>query len=494
MILVLKNQERVKVDLLRLSSESYFIHTSFTTMTSNPNMSAPAPNLTADATAGGPTTNVGAQPVATLPASAPSVAPPMVLPKALLAIAQRKALEADKVAQQIRDVGQMIMAPSAARMTSATGDQGMTDKILVPILPEGTPDMVQRLWALRLAAAFRSNRELEIRAAAGVLIALFYVLYPDTTKQTRDTEWVAYTLTTSEVTNIRTIFTNGKRLPPIGKTPDGKDDGVLLTALSSLNSSASINHTLPLGIVTSSYFETSQDWLMFHGYLGLLLFTMHKDAKSGSGKALLESRPLALQKKYSKSESQYVLWSDIGRPQSAAYTACTAVWKIIPQTRLTLMSEFVTSSSGMISAEREALFTTVRLMRWTDMSHVVIIQEALNTFPYLAACPDLVGDLQFFAAGMRQIYEMMPEYTDPITRQRVKDVTSMPYIKALWGDRKSIAQRNTMPLLLAVAVKMLTESRPTLRGYAGPTGYQTKIDSITKWHDEIVEYMSRDGM
>lgn len=463
-------------------------------MTSNPNVSIPAPNQAANAPDSGSTVNVGAPPVVNIPSSASGAVPPMVLPKALIAIAQRKAQEADRVAQQIREVGQMIMAPSAARMTSATGDQGVTDKILVPILPEGTSDMIQRMWALRLAAAYRSNKEYDIRAAAGVLIALFFVLYPDTTKQTRDTEWVAYTLTAAEVVNIQTVFVSGKRLPPMGKTPDGADDGVLIAALTTLNNSTTISHTIPLGVVTAGYFETSQDWLMYHGYLGLLLFTMHKDAKTGSGKALLEARPFALRSKYSKTEKQYVLWSEIGRPSSAAYAACTAVWKIIPQTRLTLMSEFVMSSSGMISAEREALFTTVRLMRWTDMSHVVIIQEALNTFPYLAACPDLVGELQFFAAGMRQIYEMMPEYTDPVTRQRVKDVTSMPYIKALWGDRKSIAQRNTMPLLLAVALKMLTESRPTLRGYTGPTGYQTKIDSITKWHEDVVEYMGRDGM
>lgn len=463
-------------------------------MATNPSVLTSTPNQSANAPNSGSTVNVGAQPVVNIPSSTSGVAPPMVLPKALMAISQRKAQEADRVAQQIREVGQMIMAPSAARMTTATGDQGVTDKILVPILPEGTADMIQRMWALRLAAAYRSNREYDVRAAAGILIALFFILYPDTTKQTRDTEWVAYTLTAAEVANVQTVFANGKRLPPMGKTSDGKDDGVLLAALTTLNNTAGISHTLPLGAVTTEYFETSQDWLMFHGYLGLLLFTMHKDAKTGSGKALLESRPLALRKKYSKTEKQYVLWSEIGRPSATAYAACTAVWKIIPQTRLTLMSEFVMSSSGMISAEREALFTTVRLMRWTDMSHVVIIQEALNTFPYLAACPDLVGELQFFAAGMRQIYEMMPEYTDPITRQRVKDVTSMPYIKALWGDRKSIAQRNTMPLLLAVSLKMLTDSRPTLRGYTGPTGYQTKIDSITKWHEDIVEYMGRDGM
>lgn len=463
-------------------------------MTSNPDNKAPIPDQTANTPGGGLAANTGAQPIVPPQPSTPNTRAPMVIPRALIAIAERRAAQADRVANEIKEVGQMMIAPSSARVTSAAVDQGVTDKILVPILPDGTSDMVQRMWALRLAASYRSNKTLDIRAAAGVLIALFFVLYPNTTQQTRDTEWIAYTLTAAEVASIPAIVNQGSQLPPLGIIVDGQSDGKLASALSTLDSSYSIKHTLPIGVVTASYFVTSQDWLMFHGYLGLLLFTMHKDAKSGSGKALLESRPLALRKKYSKTETEYVLWSEIGRPLTAAYTACTAVWKIIPQTRLTLMSEFVTSSSNMISAEREALFTTVRLMRWTDMSHVVIIQEALNTFPYLAACPDLVGELQAFAAGMRQIYEMMPEYTDPITRQRVRDVTTMPYIKALWGDRKSIAQRNTMPLLLAVALKMLTESRPTLRGYTGPTGYQTKIDTITKWHEEIAEHMINAGM
>lgn len=417
-----------------------------------------------------------------------------VIPHALRVIARNESLRLSNTASQLQTVSELITAPSAARLTNVQPDGGLTDQIIVPILPEGSPDLTTRAWALRLAACLRSNKVYNVRSTAGVIIALFYVLYPETTRKTRDTEWTAYTLTSQEVQHVNAFLSEGVLLPDLSKDKTSSGTQTLVAALNKMNSERKINHTLPIGAVSHEFFKTQRDWLMFHGFAGLIIFTMHKDAKAGSGKALLNARPLALRQKYSKDEKEYVLWSELGRPQQAAYVTCTAVWKIIPQTRLYLMSEFVTSSSGSITAEREALFTTVRLMRWTDASHIVIINEALNTFPYLRACPFLTGDLAAFSAGMKQIYEMMPEYTDPVTHQRVKDTTTMPYIKALYGDKRSIAQRNTMQLLLAVALKMLAPLRPTLSGYTGPTGLQVKVDSILTWHSQVLEMMNDEGL
>lgn len=429
-----------------------------------------------------------------LPSGQSQARPNVIIPAALRTIADQQRRLIGETAAKLEVVSSMILAPAPARVDVSQPDNGVRDMIIVPILPEGTSDMVTRLWALRLAAGLRSNQPYDQRVLAGTVIALFYILYPDTTRKTRDTEWMAYTLTAAEVTNILTVFDEGRKLPPLKRDSAGQPDGLLKAKLLSLNSDYKISHTPGLGAVSAEFFRTQQDWLMFHGYVGLLLFTMHKDAKTGSGKALLDARPLALRSKYSKTESEYVLWSEIGRPQAAAYSTCSVAWRIMPQTRLYLMSEFVTSSSGVITAEREALFTTVRLMRWTDASHVVIINEALATFPYLRACPMLTGDLGAYSAGMKQIYEMMPEYTDPITRQRMRDTTTMPYIKALYGDKRSIAQRNTMPLLLAVSLRLLTPSRPTLTGYQGPTGYQMKVDDIVAWHTRVVEMMTNEGL
>lgn len=416
------------------------------------------------------------------------------IPRALRVIANNESMRLSNTAAQLQTVSELITAPSAARLTNIQPDGGLTDQIIVPILPDGSPDLTTRAWALRLAACFRSNKTYNVRQTAGIVIALFYVLYPETTRKTRDTEWIAYILTAKEVENVNHFLSEGALLPDVSKDKTTTGMQTLVAAITKMNTERKIDHTLPIGAVSHDFFKTQRDWLMFHGFAGLIIFTMHKDAKAGSGKALLNARPLALRQKYSKDEKEYVLWSDLGRPQSAAYVACTAVWKIIPQTRLYLMSEFVTSSSGSITAEREALFTTVRLMRWTDASHIVIINEALNTFPYLRACPFLTGDLAAFSAGMKQIYEMMPEYTDPVTHQRVKDTTTMPYIKALYGDKRSIAQRNTMQLLLAVALKMLSPLRPTLSGYTGPTGLQVKVDSILTWHAQVLEMMNDEGL
>jgi hypothetical protein len=408
-----------------------------------------------------------------------------VITSAMSAVIKARNVAIQARQQQFDVVSKAITAPPTTTAMTRVNESGTVDQFLVPILPDAATTTDKRIWALYLASGLKSRNEYQSRSMTVQVLALFFVLYPNLVERTRGLEWHPYELTMTHITMLRDFHANGQNLPPISSGPNATK-----TALDIIRNGITIPHTLGISAVTLKFFLTDLDWLMFHGYAGLLLFTMHKVTTVTSNAALMTARPGALCRKYNRTDGTFALWHESGRPSLSAYTACTTIWKLIPATRYNLMFEFAHSSIGQLSAEREALFTTVRLMQWTDLSHVPIIDEALANFDLLRACPLIAGDIAAYQAGIIQLVDMMPVQRDA---QRnvvldsagapTRDLTTMPYVKALWGDRKTIAQRNTMPVLLNVAIRLLQPTRTSLRTYTGVAGYADKVQDVLDWYD-----------
>lgn len=434
------------------------------------------------------------QPIATLlqPAQQPSATVgtgATVITAAMLTVMNARKAKIADLAAKFEEVSEAIIAPPTNTSSARVTETGTTDIFVVPILPDTATALQRKIWALYLASGLKSIKTYADREMAVQIIAFFHVLYPTLVERTRTIEWTPIILTLDQLKMLDVFLSAGRRFPARGKGQDATK-----AALENLRANVIIPNTLGIKSVTLDFFLTDMDWLMFHGYAGLLLFTMHKLTTTASNNALMTARPLALRKKYSRENDTYALWSESGRPSQTAYASCTVIWKLIPATRYVLMHEFAHSSVGQITAEREALFTTVRLMQWTDLSHIPIINEALTNFDMLRACPLIQGDIAAYQAGIIQLVEMMPIARDANRNiiydsrgKPARDLTTMSYVKALWGDRKTLAQRGTMPVLLGVALELLKPTRSSLRTYTGPAGYTDRISSVRDWYDAALD-------
>lgn len=423
-------------------------------------------------------------------ATAPAVfTGPTVVTAAMMTVINARNAQVAHRTERFNQVSEAITAPPTTTSYTRVTDTGVTDVFIVPVLPETASVSQKKLWMLYLASGLKSVRDYKDREMTVQVIAMFHTLYPTSTDKTQNVEWSAYVLTSAHIAMLETFYNAGLKFPTKDKGP-----GATKTALENLRSLIMIPHTLGVKTVTLDFFRTDLDWLMFHGYAGLLLFTMHKATTATSSAALMVARPLALCRKYSRENGSYTLWVESGRPSQTAYAICTTMWKLIPATRYALMLEFAQLSEGRISAENEALFTTVRLMQWTDLSHIPIINEALTNFDLLRACPLIAGDIAAYQAGIIQLVDMMPYARDTnrniVLDNRgnpVRDLTTMSYVKALWGDRKTLAQRGTMPVLLGVALALLSPTRTSLRTYTGPVGYADRIQDVKDWYDKAIQ-------
>lgn len=453
------------------------------------------PVSTAPTTAGQPA-NVAATTTTTTPATIVTTAPRAVLPTpaigggmavtaSMMAVINARNANIAKRSARFEQVSAAIVAPPTTAASTRTTENGTVDVFIVPTLPPTATMMERRHWALYLASGLKSVNAYSERAMAVQIIAFFHVIYPELVAKSHPHEWMPYVLTAQQVAMLGVFYRDGLALP-------GKSASIAVqkTALNAIRAQVTIPHTLGIKSITQDFFNTELDWVMFHGYAGLLLFTMHKITTTASSQALMVARPLALCRKYARENGSYSLWVESGRPSQTAFAACTTIWKLIPATRYNLMFEFAHSSIGQISAEREALFTTVRLMQWTDLSHIPIINEALSSFDMLKACPHLQGEIAAYQAGIIQLVEMMPPARDTnrnaildANGEPTRDLTTMPYVKALWGDRKTIAQRGTMPVLLGIALDLLKPTKISLRTYTGPAGFSNNITEVRDWFD-----------
>lgn len=234
------------------------------------------------------------------------------------------------------------------------------------------------------------------------------------------------------------------------------------------------------------------DHTALYGILGMICFCLHKDAAGSGSEALKTSRYNALMKKYSLDVKDYPYYGPLMGATTKGLTELKVAWANNPILKKTVFTELIKFSGQDTTLEQDYVFLFVRLMRWSDLSHIPIITEALNMYPGLDIIPQLRPSLIAYKAGVNQMRMMCPDLLDASggsvkdsNGAIVKDISAMPFLKLISGDKKSIAQRDTMLPLLAVSVYLLCKTKEKLRQYAKPQGY----DSLEQEVERTLEAM-----
>jgi len=378
-----------------------------------------------------------------------------------------------------------MVAPAVQHKTSTEPGASFSEIYLVPTLPEKSTLKQRVSLALYFASVLRAPKELSSKEAVVVLIGLFDILYRPLTRKSLKIEWNEIVLTRAQLLELDAFIADGKTLGPAGGPGYHNNRNAFIA-----------KHQLPqtaqIGMVSSDFFETERDPLMFYGYAGLLLFSLHKDPDGQGKNALTLARPNALREKYKKTKEAFVLWNAKGIPTEKGWSAISGIWNLIPTTKFNWFERFIEFGKETVGAEDEALFLSVRLMRFSDLSHVALITQALNEFDVIRAYPPLAGELEAFGAGIRQMYELAPivrSATGAIQLDEhgrpLKDTYYLAYLKVLYGDKKDIAKRNTMPFLLVCCVRLLISNHPELANYTIPAGYDNRFNDFRLWKDEV---------
>jgi hypothetical protein len=228
-----------------------------------------------------------------------------------------------------------------------------------------------------------------------------------------------------------------------------------------------------------------EEWTAMYAFLGVICFTVNKDITGSGENALRSARFIALSNKYKWSPDKYTFLGGSLSPNEHAFEMTTAAWKRLPVTRRVFFSYAGKIGELSGTAEDEALYTTVRLMKWTDLAHVQIITTFLSQYGWAGSCPALRASITEYNNSISQMVSMCPVLYDTMGRKitrtggaEARDVALLPFIKAIHGDGLDVARRDRFLPLLYVAHKVLSTDNTTLASYQVPESFQAAYDEF----------------
>jgi len=247
--------------------------------------------------------------------------------------------------------------------------------------------------------------------------------------------------------------------------------------------------TKHIGVLKKLQLPSPGDWALgafaveapttaYYAYLGVIAMAAVKDASGTGEQALTTNRFRAILSKYHWAKEDFPFLGGDLAPSTHAFTMFNHSWTLLPSTRRLFFTNSgkITELGG--SAEDEAFLTTFRLMKFSDMTHIAIINGFLDTYSWAVKLGSLQRSVINYTQEVDKMYNMCPQLPDErglpqktIDGLIIRDATLLPYVKAIHQDSLDIGNRNLMLPLLYVAHRALMEDDPNLASYVVPENY-----------------------
>jgi hypothetical protein len=279
---------------------------------------------------------------------------------------------------------------------------------------------------------------------------------------------------------------------------DGSDAVEAKKAAMSVSETCSLPMFPVLGYNDNSVLALERNFEFAYGYLGLVCTTIQKDADKTGWPAISESRPRALIEKYSLSQEAHAYIGGGMKMSKDAAIWMRKEWMVLPQCRRRAFSYFVRIATGNSVVADEVLFTLVRLMMWTDLSHIPIIHKFLKGFEVPSAAPALANSISVYNQYVQQLLSSCPDriQSDGSTQfdtmgDPVKNTDALPYVKIFVGDKLDVAARRGVEALLQVAGHYLVPHDPALSYYTFPVDHESLVTRVNTFEREFNSYKNR---
>jgi hypothetical protein len=359
-------------------------------------------------------------------------------------------------------------------------------------MPPGAAKIDKWNWFLFLVIGARGKSVALPSQAQTWLASLSALLYPTLILPLNGVALQLENIDAAFLAKIRAAIDAYKNLDS-ARSKDAKGEAMKISVLYSVRELPS------LGFAESSVGNFQIDFQGAYAYYGLVCATIQKDASRTGWEALSKNRPRALISKYGWSVDQYPY---IGGSYSYSQPAAMWMrrqWMLMSQMRRALFTYFCSLGTLDTSAADESLFTTVRLMRWTDLSHIAIIYRFLTEHPIAAEAPVLTPHVAVYHTAVQQLIQWCPDVKDSAGAPVFgadgivqKDTSALAFVKIFYYDKGEIAPRKIMEPLLQVAGAFLTAGDALLAGYSFPTGYTALVADVQRHVREYNTYSANE--
>ncbi|QNQ73376.1 putative nucleocapsid protein [Bondarzewia berkeleyi negative-strand RNA virus 1] len=402
------------------------------------------------------------------------------------AVAANAAARKNAAARYQRTVG-AISAPVSSLEAVGVSLASMQVIPTVLLLAQGLPSSDKWKWAMYLMACMRAKDNFSELMVIQTILSLFGLIYEQVLAPLNGKSLNFKILNDEEWGKIKNWYDETITLA-------GVDKDKAKPLLAAIRSKNRIEYLPPLGGVIPERVACPEIWPGVYGYCGVLCFSIGKSVMEGKHKAIITSRPTSLRNKYGWDDKMTPYLGESMLPTAEINRLVPRAWQSMPVARNEIFKYLARIGTMGSSAEDEAIFTVVRLMKWANLAHIPIISSFLETHPDAWFFKELEPSLREYQIAIEQLASLCPERVGvdgrPIKDVRgiiMRDLTLMPYAKVFLSDKGDIALRKRMEELIAVAVAIQSVSDRNLIGYTAPSGFGALIDKYRVFHDSVLK-------
>jgi hypothetical protein len=209
----------------------------------------------------------------------------------------------------------------------------------------------------------------------------------------------------------------------------------------------------------ASWGEWTQKVVMCH--YSIMLFMAGKRVSGNDHSQVTIARPRALKGKVHL-EGPIDLLEGACRMSDIAHVQINNAWAELSAARAVVFAEYARYSSAEADEMQNIIWTTMHLLRFSNMAHAAVVFNFLQSYPWVFEIPALRPSLACYARSV-------------LEASRV-DRDILPYVKLIYGDKSSIFPRKELEPLIACAVHALSETQPTLAAFYSDPAFAPIVD------------------
>lgn len=198
-------------------------------------------------------------------------------------------------------------------------------------------------------------------------------------------------------------------------------------------------------------------------YYALVLFLAGKRMEGEDHSQITRARPRALRGKAHLTEELDFLEGGL-RMSNHAHLSINNAWSEMGQLRSIVFQEYANYDAEDTDMSKDIIWTTMHMLRYSNMSHAVITYNFLQSYPWANEVPALKSSISTYVSSVKEASKL--------------DQRLFPFVKLIYGDKTGLFPRKEMEPLIACATSVQSETAASLADFYTNASFNPVVDAF----------------
>lgn len=334
---------------------------------------------------------------------------------------------------------------------------GLTEKIIVPVLPPAASDDTRRAFLFMIMCSGTSEST-SLNAWKAYVAVYTVALFPGFQSKLSANVFTISQLTDAQVKAITDLYQEFK------EALEAQDEAKTTDIVARM-APAAVIPGLPAINPSLEWSTANKQWALkvIIGHYSIVLFIMGKRVEGDDHSALSGARPDAIKRKAHIHQPIAFLDGDL-RLSDESHVPINSAWAELSGFRAVVVTEFAQYAQSDTNFGQDLVYTTMHLLQWSGMNHAKITMNFLQAYDWVTEIPVLRTPLGIYKDSVNALIKV-----DPVLR---------PYVKLIYGDKSPIFPRKELEPLVACALEVAEEIGEDIKKFYRSNAYVAIVEAF----------------